>query len=58
MIEHKFNENTYLQTGHPIITKVKVNGVSFSLAFQNIAKVEKGEIIQDIFNAALRAKLN
>ena len=57
-VEHKFTENIYLQTGHPLIPKVKVNAVSFKLTFENIAKVETGEIIQNIFHAALKARLN
>lgn len=55
---HAFcGEPMYLKTGHELIPKVKVNGVSFDLVFYNITQMEVGDMVEKILQAALQAKL-
>ena len=57
-IEHKFEEDTFLTTNHPIIDKIKINSVKFDLDFMSIPKYDPQEIIRKIANFAVGKSLN
>lgn len=57
-VVHSFcGEAMYLKTGHELIPKVKIKGVSFDLSFYDIAQTEMSDIVEKIVQAALNAKL-
>lgn len=56
---HDFSEKAmYLQTDHPIISKVKLNGIRFTVKFRNVTALDGKDIISNILRTAVRAKLN
>lgn len=56
-IEHSFEKEVYLETGHELIPKVKINGVAFGLNFIQIPAWEAKDIVVKIVNTAVSANL-
>lgn len=58
-IAHIFKDRTiYLKTEHALISKIKLNGISFSIDFRNVTALDGKEIVRNILRTALAAKLN
>lgn len=58
-IVHVFKDNTiYLKTEHALISKIKLNSISFSINFRNVMMLDGKEIVRNILRTALAAKLN
>lgn len=56
-IGHSFENKVYLETGHELIPKVKINGVAFGLNFIQIPAWETKDIVVKIVNTAVSANL-
>lgn len=56
-IEHLFENGVYLETGHELIPKVKINGVTFGLSFTQIPAWEAKDIVIKIVNTVASANL-
>jgi len=56
-IEHSFEKEVFLETGHEIIPKVKINGVSFGLSFTQIPAWDAKDIVGKIIHTVLSANL-
>lgn len=56
-LRHKFAGDVYLETSHEVIRRVRLQEISFSLSFRNVAAYDGEEIVRRILRAALAAKL-
>lgn len=58
-VRHDFKDRAvYLKTDHEIISKVKLNGISFEVQFRNVTALGGAEILNNILRTAFAAKLN
>lgn len=57
-IEHKFPEPLYLHTGHELVPRLKLNGLSFELSYRVIDAWKSEDIIERVVNAAIRRYIN